>query len=142
MMGGNFYASSNPGELPKTSEELELYTQLNYKQSVEIAEEEIISNVFSASKFEEKKRRIAYDLAVLGIGASKTTGSGEVIIGLRLTLTLGLEEAEIFYQNFPNDSSSSTEYFEGPFLTALSLLSFSGPSLHCSRKCFALIWHL
>jgi len=72
MMGGNFYASSNPGELPKTSEELELYTQLNYKQSVEIAEEEIISNVFSASKFEEKKRRIAYDLAVLGIGASKT----------------------------------------------------------------------
>jgi hypothetical protein len=50
-----------------------LFLQLNYKQSVEIAEEELIKNVFEANKFEEDQRRIAYDLTVLGIGVSKTS---------------------------------------------------------------------
>jgi len=72
LLGGNFYSSPNPETLPDSKEELDLYTQLNYKQSVEIAEEEIIDNVFNYNKYDETKRRIAYDLAVLGIGASKT----------------------------------------------------------------------
>jgi len=73
MMGGSFYASPNPDALPPSTEELDLYTQLNYKQSVEIAEEEIIKNVFHYNKYEDIQRRIAYDLAVLGIGVSKTS---------------------------------------------------------------------
>ena len=70
--GQNFYASAQPEKLPASREELDLYLQLNYKQSVEIAEEEIIKNVFSFNKYDEIQRRIAYDLAVLGIGISKT----------------------------------------------------------------------
>ena len=73
MMGGSFYASPNPDALPPSTEELDLYTQLNYKQSVEVAEEEIIKNVFYYNKYEDIQRRIAYDLAVLGIGVSKTS---------------------------------------------------------------------
>jgi hypothetical protein len=46
--------------------------QMTYKQNVEIAEEEVINNVLSANKYDQTKRRIAYDLTVLGIGASKT----------------------------------------------------------------------
>ena len=59
-------------QLPKSKEELELHMQLNYKQAVEIAEEELIENVFNYNKYEEIKKRLAYDLTVLGIGASKT----------------------------------------------------------------------
>ena len=47
--------------------------QLDYKQSIEIAEEEVINNVFDFNKYDETKRKIAYDLTVLGIGASKTS---------------------------------------------------------------------
>jgi hypothetical protein len=73
LTGGNFYASADPGSLPATQEELDLYLQLDYKQSIEIAEEEVINNVFEFNKYDETKRKIAYDLTVLGIGASKTS---------------------------------------------------------------------
>ena len=46
--------------------------QLDYKQSVEIAEEELIENVLSYNKYDEIKKRLAYDLTVLGISAVKT----------------------------------------------------------------------
>ena len=67
--GANLYNTSDPENLPKSKEELDLVMQLSYKQSVEIAEEELIENVFNANKYEEDQKRIAYDLAVLGIGA-------------------------------------------------------------------------
>jgi len=73
LTGEDIYASAQPEKLPASQEELDLYLQLNYKQSVEIAEEEIIKNVFSFNKYDEIQRRIAYDLAVLGIGISKTS---------------------------------------------------------------------
>ena len=58
---------------PETTEELELYMQLEYKQGIEIAEEQAISNVFLTNKYPELKKRVDYDLAVLGIGAVKNT---------------------------------------------------------------------
>ena len=60
-------------ELPRDKEELDLHMQLRYKQAIEIAEEELIENVFDYNKYEQTKRRIAYDLTVLGIGCSKTS---------------------------------------------------------------------
>ena len=37
--------------------------QLNYKQSIEIAEEEVINNnVLDYNKYDETKKRLAYDL--------------------------------------------------------------------------------
>ena len=70
--GQNFYASPDPQELPVNKEELDLYLQLNYKQAIEIAEEEVISNVFNYNKYDETKKRLAYDLTVLGISCVKT----------------------------------------------------------------------
>ena len=51
---------------------MELHLQLSYKQSVEIAEEEAISQVLAQNKFELLKRRINLDLVTLGIAAAKT----------------------------------------------------------------------
>ena len=59
-------------DLPKTKEEMELHLQLSYKQSIEIAEEEAISQVLAQNKFELLKRRINLDLVTLGIAAAKT----------------------------------------------------------------------
>jgi len=60
-------------DLPQNSEELELYMQLGYKQGIEIAEEQAINNVFLTNKYDDLKKRIDYDLTVLGIGAVKNT---------------------------------------------------------------------
>ena len=56
----------------RTEEELSVHMQLDYKQSVEVAEEEVINNVLDKNKYDLVKRRINYDLAVLGIAATKT----------------------------------------------------------------------
>ena len=60
-------------DLPANTEELELYMQLNYKQGIEIAQEQAIDNIFLRNKYNELKRRLDYDLAVLGISAAKHT---------------------------------------------------------------------
>jgi len=60
-------------EVPASTDELEVYMQLNYKQGIEIAEEQAINNVFLTNKYPELKERVDYDLAVLGIGAVKNT---------------------------------------------------------------------
>ena len=57
--------------LPSNSEEFDLYMQLNYKQGIEIAEEQAIENIFNLNKYEYLKNRVDYDLTVLGIGAIK-----------------------------------------------------------------------
>ena len=59
-------------QLPQTKEELELHMQLSYKQSVEIAEEEAINNILDKNKYDETRKKVNYDLTVLGIGAVKT----------------------------------------------------------------------
>ena len=60
-------------ELPDTSEELELYMQIAYKQGIEIAQEQAIDNVFMSNKYDQLRRRVTEDLVVLGIGAAKHT---------------------------------------------------------------------
>ena len=70
---------TNRATLPETQEDLELHMQLDYKDSIEIAEEEAINNVFDHNKYELIKKRLDYDIAVLGIGAVKneyTTSEG------------------------------------------------------------------
>ena len=73
MFGTNFFKTNIPTEdLPETIEEVELHMQLSYKQSIEIAEEEAIKHVLTFNKWETIKRRLNYDLTVLGIAAVKT----------------------------------------------------------------------
>ena len=71
--GQNLYASTEPDKLPNNKEELDLFMQLSYKQSVEIAEEEVIKTVLNQNKYEETRKRIAYDLTVLGVSCVKTS---------------------------------------------------------------------
>ena len=76
--GINIY-ENDPDTLPENEEELQLHMQLNYKDSIEIAEEEAINNVFDHNKYELIKKRLDYDITVLGIGAVKneyTTSEG------------------------------------------------------------------
>ena len=47
--------------------------QLDYKQSVEIAQEEALNNLFEINDYELIKKRLDYDLTVLGIAAVKNS---------------------------------------------------------------------
>jgi len=71
-LGIDAFNTSNPEELPQSKEELSLHMQLDYKQSIEIAEEEVINQVLAKNKFDEIRKRFNYDLTILGIGAVKT----------------------------------------------------------------------
>jgi hypothetical protein len=64
---------NDPKSLPANNQELELHMQLDYKQSVEIAEEQAINNVFEINKYELLKKRLDYDITVLGIGCVKNS---------------------------------------------------------------------
>ena len=59
-------------DLPETDEELDLHMQLNYKQAVEIAEEQAINVLLKGNRYDLTRRRLLYDLTVLGIGCVKT----------------------------------------------------------------------
>ena len=73
VTGQDFSASPLSADaLPENQEELDLHMQLSYKQSIEIAEEEAINNVLAANKWDLTRRRLNYDLTVLGIACSKT----------------------------------------------------------------------
>ena len=60
-------------KLPDTEEELALHMQLNYKQAVELAEEQALNVLLENSDYDDIRKRVLYDLTVLGIGATKTT---------------------------------------------------------------------
>jgi hypothetical protein len=63
----------DPEMLPSNDEELSLHMQLNYKPAIEIAEEEAISTVFDFNNYPDIKRRVDYDMTVLGLGIAKHT---------------------------------------------------------------------
>ena len=57
--------------LPNTDEELSLYMQLNYKPAIEIAEEEAINTILEENHYADIRKRLDYDLTVLGISVAK-----------------------------------------------------------------------
>ena len=72
QLGIDIY-QTDQSKLPETSEELEIHMQLEYKQAIEIAEEEAINSVFDKNKYELVSRRVKRDLTVIGIGAAKSS---------------------------------------------------------------------
>ena len=70
VLGVNTY-NTDPKKLPVDETELSVHMQLDYKQSIEIAQEEALSNVFDLNKYELTKRRLDYDIAVIGMGCVK-----------------------------------------------------------------------
>ena len=57
--------------LPNTDEELSLYMQLNYKPAIESAEEEAINTIFDENHYQDTRKRLDYDMTVLGIAVAK-----------------------------------------------------------------------
>jgi hypothetical protein len=70
--GVNLFSTPDPNSLPQDDDELQLRLQLNYKESVEIAEEEVINAVLDRNKYELLSRRLNYDLVTIGIASGKT----------------------------------------------------------------------
>ena len=71
-LGMNLF-ENDQNELPESKEELEVHMQMSYKDNVEIAEEVAINTILDGNKYELTRKRVNYDLAVLGIGAVKNT---------------------------------------------------------------------
>jgi hypothetical protein len=71
-LGMNLFENAQ-NELPESKEELEVHMQMSYKDNVEIAEEVAINTILDGNKYELTRKRVNYDLAVLGIGAVKNT---------------------------------------------------------------------
>ena len=65
--------SSNVNPLPDNEEELQLHMQLNYKQAVEIAEEQAINVLLDGNRYELIRKKVNYDLCVLGMGCVKNS---------------------------------------------------------------------
>ena len=60
-------------KVPQNEEELDLHMQLDYKQAIEIAEEEAINNVLDYNKYPLLKKRLDYDLTTIGIACVKNS---------------------------------------------------------------------
>ena len=65
--------SQDPSKAPQDEEELAVHLQMDFKQSVEVAEEEVINQVLDKNKYDLIRQRFNYDLTVLGIGSVKTS---------------------------------------------------------------------
>src|SRR6056300_89067 len=70
QLGINVY-NNDPEKLPESEEELSLHMQLEYKQAIEIAQEQAINSVMNANNYDLLQRRVNYDLTVIGIGCVK-----------------------------------------------------------------------
>jgi hypothetical protein len=64
---------NDPETLPDTEEQLKLHMQLNYKQAVELAEEQALNVLLEGSNYDLIRRRCLYDLTTIGIAATKTS---------------------------------------------------------------------
>ncbi len=99
--------SNVPGEnLPDTTEELELYMQIGYKQGIEIAQEQAIDNVMMSNKYHEVKRRFDRDLVVLGIGCAKHTFNNTD--GIKLEY---VDPADLIYSYTEDPNFEDVYYF-------------------------------
>ena len=80
---------TDKNKLPESEEELDIHMQLSYKQSVEIAEEEVINNTLERNRFDNIKKRFNHDLVVLGIGACKTAFNPSNGVNLKYENNMG-----------------------------------------------------
>ena len=72
VTGLDVSTSQGKGLEMESEEDLQLHMQMDYKQSIEVAEEELINQILDTNKYDLIKRRINQDLTILGIGAVKT----------------------------------------------------------------------
>ena len=73
MTGLDVSKSQGKGLEMESEEDLQLHMQMDYKESIEVAEEEVINNVLANNKYDLTRRRLNQDLTILGIAATKTS---------------------------------------------------------------------
>ena len=66
-------SESRAKNTPESLDDLPAHMQMDYKQSIEVAEEELISQVLDKNKYHLIRKRLNYDLTVLGISCVKTS---------------------------------------------------------------------
>ena len=104
--GMNLY-NSDKKTLPQSKEELEIHMQLNYKQSVEIAEEEAINNTLAFNKYQLTNKRTIEDIVTIGIGAVKTTFNKSEGVVVEY-----VDPANLVY-SYTNDPNFEDTYYVG-----------------------------
>ena len=72
QLGVDVSSGGGDGAAPQNPDEVSVYMQLNYKQNIELAQEEAINYTLDYNKYDLIRRRLNYDLTVLGIACSKT----------------------------------------------------------------------
>jgi len=99
--------NSDASKLPQSKEELEVHMQLNYKQAIEIAEEEAVNNTLAFNKYQLTKRRLVEDIVTIGIGAVKTSfnKSEGVVVDY-------VDPANLIY-SYSNDPNFEDIYYVG-----------------------------
>jgi hypothetical protein len=58
-------------DLPENQEELNLYMDLKYKPSIEVAEEVAIKTIFDYNRYDDIRKRVNYDITTIGLGVVK-----------------------------------------------------------------------
>jgi len=101
-LGVNVY-KTDPTKLPYDENELSVHMQLEYKQGIEIAQEEAINNVMEKNKYELIKKRLDYDIAVIGMGCVKN----------------GFNKAEGITINYVDPSDIVYSFTESPYFDDL-----------------------
>ncbi len=115
---------NNPEDIPFSMEELELKMQLDYKESIEVAQETLVSNIYAKNKYDLTERRLLYDLSVLGIACNKTTFN--TADGVKIEY---VDPADIVY-SYTEDPYFSDLYYVGEVKrTTISELKKQYPGL-------------
>ena len=69
-LGINLF-NTDPNKLPSDDQELALHMQTEYKQAIEIAEEQAINTILNQNNYDLTQKRVNYDLVTLGIASVK-----------------------------------------------------------------------
>ena len=93
---------------PKSTEELDLYMEVGYKQGIEIAVEQAVDNIFQLNKYQDVKRRIDNDLVTLGIASAKHSFNNSEGICLEY-----VDPANLVYSRGEEDPNFNTMYYAG-----------------------------
>ena len=126
-LGANLYNSADPSNLPESKEELEMRLQLDYKPSIEIAEEEVINQVLATNKYDLIAKRLNYDLTVIGIACGKTSwnASNGIVIDY-------VDPANLVY-SYTEDPNFEDVYYVGE-VKSISLEELKKQFPHLSDK--------
>ena len=99
--------TNDRNSLPESTEEYEIYTQLHYKQQVEIAAETTINYVAAANRYHEIKERTDRDQVEVGMSVVKHSYEPEV--GLKIEY---VDPADIVH-SYSNDPHFDDVYYVG-----------------------------